>query len=216
MDRKPSLREDQKALTRKRLLDAARDVFYSYGYRVATVDQIVAVIGASRQTFYHYFAGKEAVLPILIDEYNSLGAEVMRQFPERPTAASAVKDWLLELSRFFEEQKAAFTVVSEVSASSETHAAYGKATVEVGEHTIDVWLKALADRSPAFAAALKTGNKGVWALARGRLLILQMIWTGSLAWEQKGSALARETLAVTADAIYDFVSDPRFASAPGA
>lgn len=211
MDRKPNLREDQKALTRRRLLDAARDVFYAQGYRVATVDQIVAVIGASRQTFYHHFAGKEAILPILIDEYNALGADVMRRFPVNPISASAIRDWLIDLSRFFEEQKAAFTVVSEVSANSETHASYGKATVEVGGNTIDVWLRALADRAPAFAAALKIGKKGVWALARARLLILQMIWTGSLAWEQKGSALAGETLSVTADALYDFVSHPHFA-----
>lgn len=57
-----SLREEQKRLTRRRLLEAAQSVFSNSGYVNATVDDIVAGAGASRATFYLHFSSKLDVL----------------------------------------------------------------------------------------------------------------------------------------------------------
>ena len=53
-----SLRDQQKQLTRQRLLEAALEVFSSKGYANTTVDDVVASAGASRATFYLHFASK--------------------------------------------------------------------------------------------------------------------------------------------------------------
>ncbi|HVA43858.1 MAG TPA: helix-turn-helix domain-containing protein [Acidimicrobiales bacterium] len=57
-----SLREEQKRLTRRRLLDSAHEVFSAKGYVAATVDDIVAGAGASRATFYLHFSSKLEIL----------------------------------------------------------------------------------------------------------------------------------------------------------
>jgi len=59
--KRPSLREQQKAASRERLLDAAVEVFNEVGFRNATIDQIVSAAGAARATFYLYFKDKTAV-----------------------------------------------------------------------------------------------------------------------------------------------------------
>lgn len=57
-----SLREEQRLLTRRRLLESARDVFATKGYVNATVDDMAAGAGASRATFYLHFPSKLEIL----------------------------------------------------------------------------------------------------------------------------------------------------------
>lgn len=46
---------------RKRILDAALDVFSQHGYRGATLDQIAETAGLSKPNILYYFAGKEEI-----------------------------------------------------------------------------------------------------------------------------------------------------------
>ncbi|EGD54745.1 TetR/AcrR family transcriptional regulator [Gordonia neofelifaecis] len=65
--RRASLREEQKLLTRTRLIDAARAQFTARGYAAVTIDDIVADVGCSRATFYLHFPAKIDVLLALAD-----------------------------------------------------------------------------------------------------------------------------------------------------
>lgn len=47
------------ALTRTKLLDAARDVIRAQGYAATTVDDVCAAAGVSKGSFFHHFATKE-------------------------------------------------------------------------------------------------------------------------------------------------------------
>ena len=62
--------------TRGRIVSAAWQLFYEQGYEHTTVEDILALAGCSKGTFYHYFSGKEALpgtLSVLFDEkYESL------------------------------------------------------------------------------------------------------------------------------------------------
>lgn len=51
--------------TRSRIVSAAWELFYEYGYDNTTVDDIVERSGTSKGSFYHYFAGKDALLSSL-------------------------------------------------------------------------------------------------------------------------------------------------------
>ncbi|WP_072801674.1 TetR/AcrR family transcriptional regulator [Rhodococcoides yunnanense] len=55
---KGSIREQQRAFTRDRLLQGAQEVFASKGYVASTIDEIATASGASRATFYLYFSTK--------------------------------------------------------------------------------------------------------------------------------------------------------------
>ncbi len=60
--RRGSLREEQKRLTRERIVEAARELFVTRGYSSVRVDDIAAAVGCSRATFYLHFTGKTEVL----------------------------------------------------------------------------------------------------------------------------------------------------------
>ncbi|MGL5860132.1 MAG: TetR/AcrR family transcriptional regulator, partial [Phycicoccus sp.] len=46
---------------RRRLLEAAETVFVRDGYRGASVDEVAALAGVSKQTLYAHFGSKEAL-----------------------------------------------------------------------------------------------------------------------------------------------------------
>ena len=66
--------------TRSRIVSAAWELFYENGYDNTTVDDIVERSGTSKGSFYHYFAGKDALLSSLstvFDEKYQALAETM-------------------------------------------------------------------------------------------------------------------------------------------
>lgn len=56
---RPSLRDEQKALTRRRLLDSAEVVFARRGFHGASVEEIAREAGATTGALYSNFSGKE-------------------------------------------------------------------------------------------------------------------------------------------------------------
>lgn len=65
---RPSLRDEQKALTRGRLIDAAEAVFARRGYHGASVEEIAREAGATTGALYSNFAGKEDLFLALFEE----------------------------------------------------------------------------------------------------------------------------------------------------
>jgi AcrR family transcriptional regulator len=65
---RPSLRDEQKALTRRRLIDAAESVFARSGFHGASVEEIAYEAGATSGALYSNFAGKEDLFLALFEE----------------------------------------------------------------------------------------------------------------------------------------------------
>ncbi len=65
---RPSLRDEQKALTRRRLLDSAEAVFARSGFHGASVDELAREAGATTGALYSNFAGKEDLFLALFEE----------------------------------------------------------------------------------------------------------------------------------------------------
>jgi AcrR family transcriptional regulator len=65
---RPSLRDEQRALTRRRLLDSAEAVFARHGFHGAPVDEIAREAGATTGALYSNFAGKEDLFLALFEE----------------------------------------------------------------------------------------------------------------------------------------------------
>ncbi|MEU4511045.1 helix-turn-helix domain-containing protein [Nonomuraea wenchangensis] len=103
------LREAQKEMTRKLLLDAGLELFVSKGYAATTVDDIASAAGTTRVTFYAYFPSKVELMKALIGE--RLNAALGRvPSPEHGSTArdlvsvvedgtrERIRDWLAEIS----------------------------------------------------------------------------------------------------------------------
>jgi len=60
--RRPTLREERAAVTRNRILDAARRRFFEDGYAATTLRAVAAEAGVAVQTVYAVFGSKAAIL----------------------------------------------------------------------------------------------------------------------------------------------------------
>jgi AcrR family transcriptional regulator len=86
---RPNLRDEQKALTRHRLIDAAEVVFARGGYHGASVEEIAREAGASTGALYSNFTGKEDLFLALFEE--RVAADV-RDYSQIATEGATVEE----------------------------------------------------------------------------------------------------------------------------
>lgn len=60
--RRPTLREERAAVTRRRILEAARHRFFEHGYAATTLQAVATEAGVAVQTVYAVFGSKAAIL----------------------------------------------------------------------------------------------------------------------------------------------------------
>jgi AcrR family transcriptional regulator len=200
--RKANLREAQKAFTRQRILDAARDLFYRQGYYGTTVDQIVSAAGASRPTFYLHFSDKEEIITELVASYASRAAAQMERLPGPLPTLEEVRAWLLDLAWFFKQEKVTLSTIGEVSSHAVSMPDYVTAT-------IDVAMAALSRRASAFAAAQRTDAIGIEARARADLFMIEISYASMAYWKNRGP-LGEASIAHVAKTLHAFLHDRRF------
>jgi len=75
-----TIREEQRALTRRRVLEAAARVFARRGFHGASVQEIAREAGATTGAIYSNFAGKEDLYLAVFDEHV---ATQIREYTER-------------------------------------------------------------------------------------------------------------------------------------
>ena len=61
---------------RRRLLDAATELFAEHGYQQTPVQAIIDHVGVAKGTFYHYFKSKDALLDAAMDR---IADQIMRE-----------------------------------------------------------------------------------------------------------------------------------------
>lgn len=105
---KRGLRQEYQDLTRRRLLDAALEVFEKGGYNAATVEAIVARAGVARATFYLHFKNKMEMVTFLTDEFHPSVAQLYAALDDAITqkdadSRKAVEGWLREAFEWYED-----------------------------------------------------------------------------------------------------------------
>lgn len=90
------VREQGKLRTRRRLRDAAKELFEERGYDDVTVAEIAARAGVSPKTLFQHFGSKEE---LLIAELDDVHEDLVRSLRERDlskTPLQTVTEWLIE------------------------------------------------------------------------------------------------------------------------
>ena len=77
-------REDNRSLTREKLLDAAEELFAKRGYNGVSVDQVADTAGFSKGAVYSNFENKEELFLALFDRHVEREAEIWRKIFETP------------------------------------------------------------------------------------------------------------------------------------
>lgn len=142
---RPSLRQEQRRLTRRRIAEAARDSFYRDGVAETSVEHIARAAGVSRATLYLHFANKDAILLDLLGS-NMRGVRLI--FGElcdieAPTV-QALHTWLGHYVRAIAEHRQALRLFSVGLANDDA------ARMLVDDHR-DAIITMLGARYPALA-----------------------------------------------------------------
>jgi AcrR family transcriptional regulator len=97
-------REQSRALTRERLLAAARSVFARRGFHGASVEEIASEAGFSTGALYSNFDGKEDLFLVLMErEIDEHAGEIARAVRERSSVAEraqgGARQWMTMIER---------------------------------------------------------------------------------------------------------------------
>src|ERR1700716_2007314 len=97
-------REQSKANTRERLLDAARSVFARHGFHGASVEEIASEAGFSTGALYSNFDGKEDLFLVLMErEIEEHAREIEEAVSERESvserAEGGARQWMTMIER---------------------------------------------------------------------------------------------------------------------
>ncbi|WP_345429441.1 TetR/AcrR family transcriptional regulator [Actinoallomurus vinaceus] len=90
-----SLREEQKRLTRRRILDGAVAVFETTSFAEATMEDIARAAGVTRVTVYAHFAGKTEIVQALVAHMYKVADEAYTDLATQPVwTRQAIRTWL--------------------------------------------------------------------------------------------------------------------------
>lgn len=91
-------REEKKQLSRRRILDAARDVFFRDGFMLANLDEVATKAGVAKGTLYRYFESKADLYVAVLAENGTGFVKKMREVAE---SGGPVRDRLNRLGDFY-------------------------------------------------------------------------------------------------------------------
>jgi len=96
---------------RKKIFEAALEVFSQYGFRGATLDQIAAEAGLSKPNILYYFDGKEAIYSSLLQQLMETWLDPLRGLVHDGDAQAELIDYVrrkLAMSRDFPRESRLF------------------------------------------------------------------------------------------------------------
>jgi TetR/AcrR family transcriptional regulator len=98
-DAPPPRRAEKKALSRRRIVDAAREVFFRDGFMEANLDEVARRAGVAKGTLYRYFDSKAELYVAVLAHNGDIFAAKMRD-AVKDTSGSA-PDLIRRLGRFY-------------------------------------------------------------------------------------------------------------------
>jgi len=74
---RPTGRQQHSEATRRRLVEAARELFAEQGYAATSLDAIVAGAQVSKGALYHHFSGKQAVFEAVLESLETRAGQAI-------------------------------------------------------------------------------------------------------------------------------------------
>lgn len=108
-------RDLQREETRRRLRDAAFEVFRRDGFAAARIDDIARAVGVSRGTFYFHFPTKEDVLLERLREAEATIGHAIETLPGSAPVRKALEAMCVAFAREWEDERDIFPEVGSVA-----------------------------------------------------------------------------------------------------
>lgn len=193
----PSLREARRALTQSHLSEAARELFFTHGYRGTTMDEIAQAAGASRSTVYANFKDKDEILAAIANGYMSSLCEVAASLPGPSPARAEIDAWLHRIAAFIARERTPSVLISGMAHSDDAP--------PIIHHLGNKLIETLAVNLPAFRRALEHGPQQGPAMAWAAVVLREVGWACQQHARDPGGERARDLLAVAGDLFEHFI-----------
>lgn len=194
----PSLRAAHKELTRARIRDAARILFFRNGYGVTTMDQIAMAAGVRRSTLYFHYKDKEEIVRRIAEDYAPKAKAVMDRLEGPYPTRAQVDAHLAVVIAFVQVEQAPTVLFRDLT---------GMATPPAGvRHLGDELIEAWAARLPAFRAAVVPSDDQLLQRARAELVMREMTRACLYASHAPPSPTVTARLTLAGDLFYNFTS----------
>ena len=175
------MRSEYRELTRKRLLDAVREVLEETDYAAATVEEIVRRAGASRATFYVHFRSKGEAAAALLDRVTPSDRGAYASLPEAVRTRAGLRRWLEQSLGWYASHARLLAALNEAMAVEGTVAERRSAAVERLVEALPEYLEDCGDPARArvrlqlllrqfHQVAMDTVVQGAWQPDRQLLL----------------------------------------------
>ncbi|WP_433667723.1 TetR/AcrR family transcriptional regulator [Nocardia sp. CA-136227] len=170
---RPSVREEQKQLTRRRIVAAATEIFERSGYTEASVATIAQAAGINRATFYLHFTTKADVLGGVVEEFMRDSAPPYWASLDEALASGSgarVRDWLGQARGWWSANARLLAAWREAAVVDPAIAHRANGIAQIGADMLAGFLAGMAD------------ERRVEALRRVRLLLSQLdhVWGSAL------------------------------------
>jgi len=188
------LRQAQRELTRRRIREAARDLFYELHYDATTVDQIANAAGLTRSTLYLHYRDKAEILADITADYAPRAIAQMERLPGPAPSMAQIDAWLLEVVDFVAAERVPLAILQETSRAG---------AQSLDELMFDL-LTALGRNNPAFAKAARREPANLELKARATLLIGALTYVCNFVARGGDRDFASALLRTVAESFRDF------------
>ena len=193
------LREAQRDLTRGRIKDAARDLFYKYHYDATTMDEIAEAAGTRRSTLYLHYKDKAEILADVIADYTPNARNILATLQGPNPTRQQLQRWIKEVASFVAKERVQLSIISELRRNRAHGVALGNLTQQL--------LAGLGENNPPFRVAA-TDKAEPMLRARALLLLQELTYTCEVYLDDTDSTFGKALQAWLDDARVG--PDPRF------
>jgi AcrR family transcriptional regulator len=192
------LRQAQRELTRGRIRDAARDLFYEHHYDATTMDEIAMAAGLRRSTVYLHFRDKAEILADIIADYAPKAKAILATLPGPTPTHRQLQRWIAEVTKFVARERVPLSIILELRRVNRANAAAlrqltSQLLAGLGENNPRFRKAAQADADPALRA-------------RALMLLQELTYACEMYLDDSEEACAKALLEITAEDFHAFLS----------
>lgn len=191
------LRQAQRDLTRSRIKNAARNLFYEKHYDTTTMEEIAEAAGLRRSTLYLHYKDKSEILVDIIVEYTPKAKEVLATLPGPTPSLESLHNWVKRVAKFVAKERAPLSIIQETRVRSRDAAEFDKVINEL--------LRAMGANNAIFEEVVRA-EADAMLRARALMLLEELTYACGMFNEDTKDARAKALLKVTAEDFHAFLS----------
>lgn len=148
-------REEKKAESRRRILDAARDVFFRDGFMPANLDEVAEKAGVAKGTLYRYFESKAELYVAVLAHNGAIFEEKMRS---TVAASLPAAEQVRRTARFYFEHYVGNHDYFQIFWAIENQSVIGELPQAVVDEVAKLWERCLEILSGIIERGIQNGE----------------------------------------------------------